>query len=180
MILKTEHLVLRPWSESDAKSLYEYAKDEDVGPAAGWRPHKSVEESIEIIKNVLSAEQCYAICEKNDNVAIGCIELRLKGNTDMTDSDTECELGYWLGKPFWGRGYMSEAGKKILEYAFESLGMTAVWCGYYDGNLKSKRVQERLGFVFHHTCKRVPVPAFNEVRIGHTNILTSEHWKDLR
>lgn len=180
MILKTERLILRPWTETDAQSLYEYAKDEAVGPVAGWKPHKSVEESLEIIKTVLSAEQCYAICEKDGNIAIGCIELRLNGHTDMTDSDMECELGYWLGKPFWGRGYMSEAGKMILEYAFESLKMTTVWCGYYDGNLKSKHVQEKLGFVFHHTCNDVPVPAFNEVRIGHTNVLTREHWANLR
>ena len=49
MILTTERLVLRRWTESDAESLYEYAKDPDVGPIAGWPPHKSVEESLEVI-----------------------------------------------------------------------------------------------------------------------------------
>lgn len=180
MFFYTERLLLRRWTENDAQSLYKYAKDESVGHAAGWKPHKSIEESLEIIKNVLSAEQCYAICEKDSDIAIGCIELRLNGNTDMTDSDTECELGYWLGKPYWNRGYMSEAGKKILKYAFETLGMTTVWCGYYDGNLKSKRVQEKLGFVFHHTCNDVPVPAFNEIRVRHTNILTRQMWLKMR
>ena len=52
MNLETERLILRPWRESDAADLYEYAKDSRVGPIAGWPPHKSVEESAEIIRTV--------------------------------------------------------------------------------------------------------------------------------
>ena len=177
MTLKTERLILRPWTEADAQSLYEYAKDPDIGPIAGWPPHKSVAESLQVIKTVFTGAQCYAICEKGSNTAIGAIELKLKGHTDMTDRDDECELGYWLGKPFWGRGYMPEAAAALLRHGFEELGMTAIWCGYYDGNDKSKRVQEKLGFVYHHTCKEVPVPLMNEIRVGHTNIMTKERWK---
>ena len=158
MILETDRLILRSWLESDAESLYEYAKDPAVGPIAGWPPHNSVEESLNIIKNVLSGEQCYAICERGSDKAIGVIELKLNGHTDMTDKDDECELGYWIGKPFWGRGYMPEAVKELLRYGFERLGMTTIWCGYYDGNDKSKRVQEKVGFIYHHTYDEVPVP----------------------
>lgn len=175
-IIKTERLVLRPWRETDADSLYEYAKDPAVGPIAGWQPHTSVEDSLSVILNVLNGSECYAICEKENNRAIGSIELRLNGHTDMTDKDDECELGYWLGKPFWGRGYMPEAANGILRRAFEKLGMTRVWCGYYEGNIKSKRVQEKLGFVYHHTCDNVPVPLMNEVRVGHTNVMNREKW----
>lgn len=176
LVIKTQRLILRPWCEDDAESLYEYAKDPAVGPIAGWQPHKSVEESLCIIQNVLNGSECYAICEKENNKAIGCIELMPNGHTDLTDKDDECELGYWLGKPFWGRGYMPEAVEAILHHAFEDMGMTNVWCGYYDGNNKSKRVQEKLGFVYHHTCENVPVPSMNETRIGHTNVMTKESW----
>lgn len=176
MILKTDRLILRPWEETDAQSLYEYAKDPDIGPIAGWPPHKSVEESLVIIKKVFNSKECYAICEKENNVAIGAVELKLNGHTDMTEKEDECELGYWLGKPFWGRGYVPEAARELIRYAFEKLGMTVIWCGYYEGNEKSKRVQEKLGFIYHHTCDHVPVPLLNEVRIGHTNYLTKEQW----
>ncbi len=54
MMLTTERLVLRPWQEEDAESLYRYACDGQVGPAAGWKPHESVEESRRIIRTVLS------------------------------------------------------------------------------------------------------------------------------
>ena len=177
--LETDRLILRKWTEADAQSLFEYAKDPDVGPIAGWPPHKSVEESLDVIRNVLNGEECYAICEKGKNKAIGAIELMLKGRTDRLKRDDECELGYWLGKPFWGRGYMPEAAGEIIRRGFEDLGMNTIWCGYYDGNRKSKRVQEKLGFVYHHTSENVPVPLLCEVRTEHVNILTREHWREI-
>lgn len=102
------------------------------------------------------------------------ITLKINGHTDMTDREDECELGYWLGEPFWGRGYMPEAAYALMKRGFKTLEMTTIWCGYYDGNAKSKRVQEKLGFIYHHTCDEVPVPLLNEVRVGHINIITKE------
>ena len=179
-MLETERLILRKWTDADAESLFEYAKDPDVGPIAGWPPHQSVEESLSIIQNVLGGDECYAICEKENGRAIGAIELKLNGHTDMTERDDECELGYWLGKSFWGRGYMPEAARELIRHGFEDLHMRAIWCGYYDGNQKSKRVQEKVGFLYHHTCDDVPVPLMHEVRVGHTNLLTREHWEEIR
>lgn len=176
MILKTERLILRPWTEDDAESLFKYASCPDVGPIAGWPPHKNTEESLSVIRNVLNGKECYAICLKTDNIAIGAIELMLNGHTNMTDKDDECELGYWLGKPFWGQGIVPEAAREIIRHGFDELHMTTIWCGYYDGNVKSKRVQEKLGFQYYHTCE-VDVPLMHEVRIGHTNYLTREEWK---
>ena len=174
MILKTKRLTLRPWHESDAESLYQYASDPDVGPIAGWPAHTSVAESRRVIRKVLCGAECYAICLNGS--AIGAVELKLNGHTDMTERDDECELGYWLGKPFWGQGLMPEAAAELIRRGFEDLGMHAIWCGYYDGNAKSKRVQEKLGFAYHHTCDEVPVPLMGETRVGHTNVLTREMW----
>ena len=176
VILQTKRLVLRPWAESDAESLYEYAQDNDIGPIAGWPSHTSIGDSLNAIRNVLTGAECYAICEKDNDTAIGAIELKLNGHTDMTERDDECELGYWLGKPFWGKGYMPEAATELIRHGFEDLGITTIWCGYYDGNSKSKRVQEKLGFIYHHTCNEVPVPLLHETRIGHTSFMTKEQW----
>ena len=147
MILETERLILRPWLEDDAEELYKYASDPDVGPPAGWPPHTSVDNSREIIRNVLSRQETYAVCLK-EGTPIGSIGLHLNGHTDMTERDDECELGYWIGKPFWGQGLIPEASRELLRHAFEQLGMRAVWCGYYDGNEKSRKVQTKLGFVY--------------------------------
>lgn len=178
MTLYTERLILRLWEESDAESLFEYAKNPEVGPIAGWQPHKSIEESRDVIQHVLCGKECYAICQKEDNIAIGAIELRDCEHTDMTERDDECEMGYWLGQPFWGRGYMPEAATELLRHGFEDLHMETIWCGYYEGNLKSKRVQEKVGFQYYSTCNEVPVPLMNEVRIGHRNRMTREQWLD--
>ena len=178
-MMQTKRLILRPWQEADAESLYAYAKDPDIGLPAGWPPHKSVEDSREVIRYVLSAPQTYAVCLK-DGSPIGSISLKLKGSTDMTDREDECELGYWIGKPFWGQGLIPEAAEELLRHAFEELGMRAVWCGYYEGNVKSRRVQEKLGFVYQHTTEGLELPLLGELRTGHTMLLTKDRWKNLR
>ena len=175
-MLETERLILRRWEESDAENLYQYAKDPDVGPIAGWPPHQSVKESLDVIRNVFNGPEAYAICLKKDNKAIGAIELKLNGHTDMTERDDECELGYWLGKPFWGQGIVPEAAREMLRHAFEDIGMQKVWCGYYDGNLKSKRVQEKCGFRYQWTTEGVDVPLMHEERTGHVNLMTKDDW----
>jgi RimJ/RimL family protein N-acetyltransferase/ribosomal protein S18 acetylase RimI-like enzyme len=176
MTLETQRLILRPWKESDAEDLYRYASDPDVGPIAGWPPHQSIEESLDIIKNVLSGSECYAICLKEDGKAIGAIELKLNGHTDMTERDDECELGYWLGKPFWGQSIMPEAAREIIRHGFEEAGMTKIWCGYYEGNTKSKRVQEKVGFKYQWKSEGVDVPLMQEKRTGHVSSMTKEEW----
>ncbi len=174
--MKTERLILRRWEDSDAEDLYRYASDPDVGPIAGWPPHQSIDESRDVIKNIFNGKEAYAICMKEDGKAIGAIELKLNGHTDMTDRDDECELGYWLGKPFWGQGIMPEAVKEMLRHAFEDCGMQKVWIGYYEGNTKSKRVQEKCGFQYQWRSEDVDVPLMHEKRTGHVSLMTKEDW----
>ena len=178
-MLETQRLILRPWKSEDAEALYEYAKDPAIGPPAGWPPHTSVENSREIIRDVFSAPETYAVCLKGGK-PIGSIGLKLKGHTDMTDRADECELGYWIGKPFWGQGLIPEAAEEMLRHAFEELGMRAVWCGYYEGNTKSRRVQEKLGFVHCYTTEDLYLPLMNETRKGYTQRLTCQQWEESR
>ena len=147
MILQTKRLILRPWCEDDAEDLYIYANDPEVGLPAGWPPHTSVENSREIIRAVLSAPETYAVCLKES------------------------------GKPFWGQGLIPEASREMLRYAFEDLGMNRIWCGYYDGNEKSRRVQEKLGFVYQRKTEGIEVSQLGEIRTGHSNLMTKERWQ---
>ena len=179
MELLTERLILRPWKESDAESLYEYAKDPLVGPIAGWPVHTSVENSREVIRNVLSVPENYAVCLKSDNKAIGSIGLISPMQSHTKAADGELEVGYWIGVPFWGKGYIPEAVRRLQKYAFEELGCTAMWCGYYEGNEKSKRVQEKCGFIYHHTEKDKPCLLMGDVRTEHFTYLTKEQWLEI-
>ena len=175
-MLTTERLILRRWEDSDAEDLYEYAKDPDIGPITGWPVHKNVEESLDAIRNVLKADETYAICLRENGRVIGSISLKMKGDTDFTDRDDECEMGFWIGKPYWGQGMMPEAAEELLRHAFEDIGMRCVWCGYYDGNSKSKRVQEKCGFRYQWTAHDVDVPLLHEKRTEHVNRITKEEW----
>lgn len=174
MILETDRLMLRPWVEDDAEELYKYAKDPDVGPVAGWPVHTSVENSREIIRAVLSAPETYAVCLKETGKPVGSIGLH---RNDLATQDDEYELGYWIGKPFWGQGLIPEASREILRYSFETLKMKRIWCGYYDGNEKSRRVQEKLGFVYQRLTEGIEVKQLNEIRTGHSNLMTKERWQ---
>ena len=176
MTFETERLILRPWEDSDAESLYKYAKDPEVGPIAGWPVHTSVENSLEIIHTVLSANETYAVCLKEDNVAIGSVGLIPSAQTHTKASDDEMEIGYWIGVPFWGQGLIPEAVRRITQHAFEDLHCSAVWCGYYDGNVKSKRCQEKCGFRYHHTEENKPCELMGDIRTEHYTRLTRDEW----
>lgn len=174
MILTTERLILRPWEESDAESLYEYAKDPQVGPIAGWPPHISVEDSREIIKSVLAVDETYAICKRQDNRAIGSIGLMRGEQSNLDIPEDEGEIGYWVGVPFWGQGYVPEAVRELIRHGFEDLKLNRIWCGYFEGNEKSKRVQEKCGFRYHHTNKDIYWALMDEVRTEHVTCLEKE------
>ena len=173
-MLKTDRLILRPWEEADAEECYKYAKDPRVGPAAGWPVHTSVEHSRQVIRDVLMVPETYAIVLKETGLPVGSIGLH---HNDLAEKDDEAELGYWLGVPYWGQGLVPEAARELLRHAFEDLKLARVWCGYYDGNERSRRVQEKLGFRYCRTTENAPVPQMGEVRVGHVNCLSAAEWR---
>jgi len=177
--LITERLILRPWEEKDAAELYDYAKDDRVGPIAGWPVHTSVENSREIIKNVLSKEGTYAVVLKETNLPVGSIGLMIGKESNLDISDTEAEIGYWIGVPYWGQGFIPEAVHEVMRYSFEELHMEKLWCGYFDGNVKSRRVQEKCGFIYHHTNKKIHWELMDDIRTGHMNCITKKQWSEL-
>lgn len=180
MILKTERLILRPWRESDAESLYKYASNPEVGPAAGWPVHTSVENSRQIIKGVLSSDETYAVTLREADAPIGSIGLMIGGKSKLGISADEAEIGYWIGKPYWGQGLIPEAVRELIRYAFDDLGITTLWCGYFDGNEKSKRAGEKCGFLFHHTETEKEWPLISAVKTQHVTRMTKQEWDGSR
>lgn len=69
---------------------------------------------------------------------------------------------------------MPEAVKEMLRYAFEELKVQKVWCCYYEGNDKSKRVQEKCGFQYQKMIKEIDVPLMGEKRTDYVNCLSRE------
>lgn len=161
MTFETERLLLRPWKEEDAQTLYKYASDPDIGPPAGWRVHESTDDSLNILKTVLMNEATWAVCIKDIDEPVGSIGYFPCG---VPEAKRQPEVGYWIAKPFWGRGYIPEAVRFLSAWLFEN-GAGEVWCGHYEGNEKSRRVIEKCGFKFR--LSRVEeVPLLNEHRLS--------------
>ena len=177
MILETERLILRPWELTDAEYLFQYASHPAVGPIAGWSPHTSAKNSREIIENILSVPETYAVVLKELSHPIGSIGLMIGSASNIGIPDTEGEIGYWIGVPFWGQGFIPEASRKIMQHGFEDLGLQRLWCGYFDGNDKSKRVQEKCGFTYHHTVNNVPCAIEELLRTEHITCITRQEWE---
>lgn len=176
MTFETERLLLRSWDEGDAEDLYRYASHPDVGPITGWPVHTSVEDSREVIRRVLSAPETYAVVLKETGHPVGSIGLMVGGASNIDIPDTEGEIGYWIGVPYWGQGLIPEATREIMRHGFEDLGLERMWCGYFDGNDKSRRVQEKCGFRHHHTAENVPCQIEGLLRTEHLTCITRNEW----
>ena len=175
--LTTGRLVLRAWRETDAASLYKYAKDPAIGSAAGWPPHVSEEDSLNVIRTVFSAPETYAVVLKSTGEPVGSAGMLFGEASHVAGIRAdEAEIGYWIGRPYWGQGLIPEAVRCLLRRCFEELGMTAVWGCYYDGNTKSRRVMDKCGFRFHHT-EEADVSSPGDARTEHFMRLTKEEWE---
>lgn len=169
--LTTERLVLRPWAESDAETLYEYARDERVGPVTGWPAHTSPEESRRILKAVLMPDDNAAVTLRQSGELVGC--LGIKNNAVCPG---EPEIGYWIGVPHWGNGYMPEAVRAALKMLFTERAAGRVWCGHYEGNDKSRRVIEKCGFRYQ-LDREEDVTLMGERRRCFYYAITREEWE---
>ena len=139
-----------------------------------------MENSQEVIREVLSAPETYAVVLREAGHAVGCIGLMLGAASNIGVPDAEGEIGYWVGVPFWGRGLMPEATREVMRHGFEDLGLEKLWCGYFDGNEQSRRVQEKCGFRYHHTAENVPFRIGGLLRTEHISCITREEWECAR
>lgn len=151
MILETERLILRTWEKTDVDVLYELAQDEHVGPPCGWSPHKDIRESEEILENILMNDYTYAIVLKETGQVIGDISLMPNSESKYCENDMQAEIGFWLGFPYWGRGYMPEACTSLIRYGFEERKLEKIVCSHNIENQNSRRVQEKCGFKYLYT-----------------------------
>ena len=118
-------------------------------------------------------DENYAFDIFYDGEFAGCIEIM-----HISDTNRNCELGYWLGKPFWSRGIMTEAVREMIRHGFEELGVRTIWCEYYEGNIGSRRVQEKCGFHYQKTIREADVPLLHEKRTVYVNSLNRAEYQE--
>ena len=142
MILMTERLCLRPWREDDAAELFHWASDPEIGPAAGWTPHRDEADSRNVLRTVLINDNTWALTLRGSDAPIGSIGVF---PTRYSAGGGEPEIGYWIARPYWGHGLVPEAVQVLIAHSFKQ-GAGAVWCGHFPENGKSCRVIEKCGF----------------------------------
>lgn len=148
-VIETPRLILRPFEEKDLCDFYEYASVEGVGEMAGWKHHKSIEESTEILDMFINEDKTFAICLKENGKVIGSLGIEKYGLEEKLsefDGYRGRELGFVLSREYWGRGLMVEAVKSVIDYLFNELDFDFLLCGHYNFNIQSKKVQEKCGF----------------------------------
>jgi [ribosomal protein S5]-alanine N-acetyltransferase len=144
MRIETERMVLRPPRLSDAASVFgEYAQDPAVTRYLTWRPHADVAETRAYLDRCEAGwasgrELIWALTfREHEAGVIGMIGLRPAGH--------KADIGYVLGRRFWGRGLMPEAGRAVLAEAFRDEGVHRIWAVCDVENTASARVLDKLG-----------------------------------
>lgn len=144
--METERLLIRPFQENDAEAVFACCQNPNLGNNAGWTPHKNIEESRKIIRDVfMGPHPVWAMTLKDTRQLIGCVGI-------IPDPKRENPgvrmLGYWLDEAEWGKGYMTEAVRTVLNYGFGELGLNLVTATCYPHNKRSQQVLERSGFIY--------------------------------
>ncbi|MGM9812766.1 MAG: GNAT family N-acetyltransferase [Muribaculaceae bacterium] len=152
----SKRLLLRPWHESDAEILYYYAKDEEVGPRAGWAPHQSVDESRNVINNVFHNATTWAIVLRETDRVVGAIGYGPSCDCDLPARPDEPTVGYWVGKEHWNQGICTEALSLLIDHVANHTGIKSLVSGHYIDNPASGRVMEKCGFVATGECCTSP------------------------
>jgi RimJ/RimL family protein N-acetyltransferase len=99
--LETNRLILRDLKLSDLDHFYQYAKKENIGPMAGWHPHRSIEESEMILKMMITDQDVWGITLKESDQLIGTIGLHVENLRQCFKKQKE--IGYEIDEPYWGQ-----------------------------------------------------------------------------
>lgn len=171
-MIETKNFILRAWEESDSPFLYYYAKEAEIGKLTGWLPHKNEAESLELIRTIFAEEDVFAIYSKEKKHPIGSIGLH------STSSSKEREIGCWLGKEYWRKGFMSEIFSRILNYAFEDLGLERVIATSFVENIASAKLQEKFHFRLLGIEEEKQHPILKVPKKIRTAVLERKDWEE--
>ncbi len=178
-VIETERLRLTSWqdTEEDAQGLFLWASRPNVGPNAGWKPHASLEESRKILREMfIPGGDGYAIRKKDNDEIIGNISIY---EDTAREGVKSMELGYALSDEYWGRGYMTEAAKALMAYAFEKYDLVIMAIRTSEVNVRSQRVIEKCGFKYEGTIRKAYHIYTGEDRDSRFYSITREEWEAL-
>ncbi|MBE6787403.1 MAG: GNAT family N-acetyltransferase [Ruminococcaceae bacterium] len=152
-VIKTDRLILRPLTDNDAQEMFKnWTWDSRVAKYCRWHPHKSIEETKELLKMYKSQAENgfdyrWGITLKKDNSLIGVIDV-----IELSEDKKTAEVGYVLTYDYWNNGYLTEALKAVIKILFSD-GIEKVIADHHIDNIASGRVMEKCGMKFTHYSK---------------------------
>ncbi len=172
-ILETSRLKLRPYSEADIAELVPLIGAREVAATTLRIAHPYTEQDARAFL-VLAEEPdkiWLAITLRADGRQIGGIGLR------VDDQHQHAELGYWLGVPYWGQGYATEASREMLRYGFEVLGLHRIFASHFTHNPASGSVLRKLG-MRNEGCQREHLRKWDRFVDSELYCILRQEWKD--
>jgi RimJ/RimL family protein N-acetyltransferase len=172
--LESERLLLRPPEPRDVAAITTWIGDFEVAKNLATVPHPYREADARAhVAQAIEARAkgegfVFVVTRRQDEMVLGHCGLRLK--------DGAWRLGYWLGRPFWGQGYASEAAALVLRYAFDVLRADRVGAGWFHDNPASGRILEKLGFSYDGAAPQASLARGHEVYC-HQAKLTAEDFR---
>lgn len=149
VVLETPRLILRPWRQEDLEDFFAYASEPGVGEMAGWARHEDREMTRKVLNSFIEHKKTFALELKESGRVVGSLGIEaLKPDELDIPALYGRELGYVLGKPWWGMGLMPEAVKAVISCCFERFGCDFLTCGHFRSNHRSRRVIEKCGFEY--------------------------------
>lgn len=172
--LTTDRLTLRRMMVADTADMYEYASRMDVTKYLTWYPHPDrdyTREYLQYLGNRYAAGMFYdwAVIYEPDCKMVGTC-----GFTAFHCASDCAEVGYVLNPQYWGKGIATEALTRVLQFAFETLGLHRVEAKFIEENIRSRRVMEKVGMQFEGVMREAMLIKGNYVNVGVCSILASE------
>jgi [ribosomal protein S5]-alanine N-acetyltransferase len=139
--LISRRLILRRPQTEDAEAIQRLANDWEVAKRLARLPYPYTLENALFFLDEIASKELVWIAQHSETGEL----LGVAGLKPLEDAGT-LELGYWLGRQFWGRGFGTEAANVVLDYAFGAPSTSAVTAGCFTDNLRSERLLKKLGF----------------------------------
>lgn len=177
--IHTDRLILRKFVTDDAMAMFEnWANDERVTRYLTWSPHKSPEETKQLVELWCAAYEnpnTYNWVIEYEGTAIGNISV-----VRFSDNSEYAELGYTMGYAYWNKGFMSEATKAVIDYLFAEIGVNRVAISHAVKNPASGRVAQKCGLTFEGTKRECFKNSTGEfLDLSDYGIIRSE-WENMR
>jgi RimJ/RimL family protein N-acetyltransferase len=176
MHLETDRLILRPPSLDDAPRIRELAGHREIAATTINIPHPYPEGAAEeFIENVRAAHDegrgyTFAITRKTDHLLVGMIGIHPR------PAFRHAEIGYWVGRPYWGQGYATEAARRMVAFGFQELNLYRIYASYFTDNPASRRVMEKAGMRYEGTLRQHYLRFDHFHDVGFCGILRDE-WQ---